>query len=208
MASICLEAIFLVSFEAQARVAQWLEHRIHIPAVVSSNLTPGTTIMERPSKLILFCGLPGSGKTTEARKLEQETHAVRLSPDEWMTDLGVNLFDEEFRAKMEVRLWKFAQELLRSGHDVILENGLWTRSERDAKRRDAQALNIVTEMHYLDVPLEELIRRLEIRNISGDYGIVSVEREEIEGYFQKFEVPDEAELALFDKLVVHKPDSE
>jgi uridine kinase len=32
--------------------------------------------------LIIVCGLPGSGKTTHARRLEQELCAVRFYPDD------------------------------------------------------------------------------------------------------------------------------
>jgi len=34
------------------------------------------------SILHLICGLPGSGKTTLAKKLEREHTAIRLCPDE------------------------------------------------------------------------------------------------------------------------------
>lgn len=155
-------------------------------------------------KLILFCGLPGSGKTTLARKIAEETSAVRLCPDEWMMDLGIDLFNEKFRDKLEVRLWKLGLELLRLGCDVILENGLWTRKERDDKRADVKKLGVITEFHYLDVSLEELVRRIEIRNTSGDDAVVRIKQEQIEGYSKLFEAPDEAELALFTNSIVHK----
>jgi predicted kinase len=37
--------------------------------------------------LFLICGLPCSGKTTLARRLEVEHHAIRLTPDEWIAEL-------------------------------------------------------------------------------------------------------------------------
>jgi predicted kinase len=54
--------------------------------------------------LILICGLPGAGKTTLARRLEQELPAIRLSPDEWIADLGVDFYNEAFRDRLERRL--------------------------------------------------------------------------------------------------------
>ena len=59
----------------------------------------------RPN-LILVCGLPGSGKTTIARRLEQETGAIRLNIDEWVAALGVDFFDFEFRLRLESRLYE------------------------------------------------------------------------------------------------------
>jgi predicted kinase len=85
-------------------------------------------------RLIVVCGLPGSGKTTLAKALESRLRAVRLCPDEWMDALSLDLYDEERRAKIEALQWKFARELLALGLTVIVEWGTWGRSERDALR--------------------------------------------------------------------------
>jgi predicted kinase len=100
-------------------------------------------------RLIIVCGLPGSGKTTLARALENKLHAVRLSPDEWIDALSLNLYDEEKREKIEALQWKFGQKLLALGLTVIIEWGTWGRSERDTLRLGARALGAAVELHYL-----------------------------------------------------------
>jgi len=45
-------------------------------------------------RLIIVCGLPGSGKTTTARRLEDAHDAIRLCPDDWMEALAIDIFDE------------------------------------------------------------------------------------------------------------------
>lgn len=51
------------------------------------------------SKLIIVCGLPGSGKTAHAKRLAERLHAIRLAPDEWMNDLAIDLRDESMRER-------------------------------------------------------------------------------------------------------------
>lgn len=152
--------------------------------------------MGRVPRLILLCGLPCAGKTTLAKRLEHEVPAVRLCPDEWISDLGVDLFDEPFRARLEARFRRLAADLLRLGQDVVLEFGFWSRAERDELRDMARDLGVAVELRFLDVPFAELVRRLEIRNRTD--GLVVITEEQMVGYARLFEAPDAAELALYD----------
>src|SRR5271170_1112148 len=61
-------------------------------------------------RLIIVCGLPGSGKTTHAKELEEQFRAVRLAPDEWMTALAIDLYDEDRREKVESLQWQLCKD--------------------------------------------------------------------------------------------------
>ena len=122
------------------------------------------------ARLILTCGLPGAGKTTLARQLAADRSAVRLTKDEWLWALGSSPWDEPTREKVEHELWRLAQEILRLGLSVVLDFGLWARIERDEMRSVARGLGVGVELHYLDVPTDELWRRIEARNSAATLG--------------------------------------
>jgi predicted kinase len=78
--------------------------------------------MAKPlTRLVLICGLPSSGKSTLARQLAPEIPAIRLDKDGWAAQLGADLWDEEFRVRLEWQLWELSQELLARGQSVILD---------------------------------------------------------------------------------------
>jgi len=152
----------------------------------------------RQVRLIVICGLPGSGKTTVAKRLAQEVPAVRLSPDEWKHALGIDYYDDAARVRLEEQLWTLAQELLGLGQSVIMENGFWAREERDELRLAARGLGAAVELHYLAAPVDELWQRLQLRNEDAQPGAVPIKRSDLEKWAAQFEAPDAAELALFD----------
>ncbi len=158
---------------------------------------------QRP-RLITFCGLPGSGKTTTAKEVEKATGAVRLNIDEWVAALGVDFWDDEFRHILHARLYEHGIALLKLGQSIILEDGVWKRDERDRLREVAHKLGAAIEIHYFDVPFDELWRRLEARNALGAHGTVPITKELLKECLLRFQPPDEAELALFDCYVIYK----
>ncbi|WP_433222459.1 AAA family ATPase [Dactylosporangium sp. CS-047395] len=137
-----------------------------------------------------MCGLPGSGKTTLAKRIADEHGAIRLCADEWMLDP----FDLPARLHLERRFWLLAQDLLARGQSVILESGFWFRADRDEKRERSRALKAKVRLLYLDVPIDELARRLAARNDDRP-----ITREMLDEHLPLFEPPDEEELALYDR---------
>jgi predicted kinase len=151
------------------------------------------------ARLILICGLPGSGKSSLARELARTLPAIRLNKDDWVTQLGHDVWDDEFRGRLEAVLWALAQELLAQGVSVILEWGHWTRAERDEKRLGARAIGVGVELHSLDEPLDALIARAEQRNASGEWTASPITRAHMEHWATVFEAPDAEERLLFDE---------
>jgi predicted kinase len=146
-------------------------------------------------RLIIVCGLPGSGKTRFAKALESRLRAVRFCPDEWMDALSLNLYDEERRGKIEALQWKLGQELLALGLAVIIEWGTWGRTERDALRLGARALGAAVELHYLSAPEDVLFDRIQSRGREKP----AIQREALSRWFELFKVPTPEEMALFDE---------
>jgi predicted kinase len=156
----------------------------------------------RTSRLIVVCGLPGSGKTTFAKHLEASLPAIRFSPDEWLSALSISLYDEEKRANIESLQWDLAQKLLAQGQIVIIEWGTWGRSERDVLRLGARALGAAVELHYLAASVDVLFNRLQQRAMEDP----PIEREALERWSLQFQAPSPEELALFDEPLFPRPD--
>lgn len=142
-------------------------------------------------------GYLGSGKTTLARRLEQELPAIRFTHDEWMArfygiDPPVEHF-ADYSSRVSARIDSLWPRCLRLGLDVVLDLNFWTRRDRDAARMTAQSLGAAVRLYRLTCPDEVAWRRIERRNASLDGSSLFIARNTFEVLSAAFEPldPDE-----------------
>ena len=148
--------------------------------------------------LYLMVGLPCSGKTTRAKELENELFALRLTPDEWHVNLfGHDINDPEHDKRhnlIENMLWQIAARALSLGTNIILDFGFWAKEEREDFRSRAKRIGARSEIVYMDIDEEELIKRVKIRNENLTNTIHYIPEEMMRSWIQFFQKPDSNEL--------------
>lgn len=144
--------------------------------------------------LFLTVGLPAAGKTTAARRLEIEHHALRLTKDEWVKALYAGDNPPAASDVIEGRLIKLGLRALELGTSVVLDFGLWSRDERSALRQAAAALGARCELHYLEITPAEQRRRLDRRQADAPHTTWRMSDAELAGWAAAIDVPTPGEL--------------
>lgn len=147
----------------------------------------------RPTMYVMV-GLPGAGKTTQARQLEVEKQALRLTPDEWMIPLFGEPEAGGKRDVLEGRLVWLAIRALRLGVSVVLDFGVWSRNERMALRSLAAQAGAGCELVYLEVSEAEQRQRVGIRFATEPTSTFDLTDQDLDTFRSLFDIPDQDEL--------------
>ena len=100
--------------------------------------------------LFLTVGLPCTGKTTAARRIEVEHRALRLTKDEWVKALFGHENPPSAQDVIEGRLIEVGLRALELGNNVVIDYGLWGRDERSALRKAAADRAAMVHMRYFE----------------------------------------------------------
>lgn len=122
-------------------------------------------IKQRLGTLVFFCGKMGAGKSTMAKQIATDRHAVLLSEDEWLADLFPNkistLADYVACAQQLKRpIKKLVQSVLQTGTDVVMDFPANTRSQRAWFQEIFAAVGAEHELVYIDLPDETCLRQI------------------------------------------------
>jgi predicted kinase len=150
-------------------------------------------MMSRPT-LFLTVGLPATGKTTAARRIEVEQKALRLTKDEWVKALYGHENPSSAQDVIEGRLIQIALRALALGTNVVIDYGLWGRDERSALRQAAAELGATVEMHYFELTAAEQRNRLDRRLTEASHTTWQMSDEELARWAADIDVPTPGEL--------------
>jgi len=147
-------------------------------------------------RVVFMCGPAGSGKSTVARRYEQQG-MVRLSFDQeaWSRGITTMPLPADTRRDIERVLRARLADLVRAGSDVVLDFSFWSRRMREEYREFLRPFGVVPETVYLATDRATVLQRVADRAArDGDDFNLSTELAAF--YFDHFEVPTAAEGPL------------
>jgi predicted kinase len=151
-------------------------------------------VMTTRPTLFLTVGLPGTGKTTEAQRLEVEEEALRLTKDEWVKALCGLANPPAASDVIEGRLIEIGLRALGLGINVVIDFGLWGRDERSALRQAAADLGAAVDMRYFELPPAEQRQRLDRRQAQEPHTTWRMSDEELAQWAATISIPAQEEL--------------
>ena len=159
---------------------------------------------ESSGKVVMMCGISGSGKTTFAKQLEAFQFR-RLSIDEEIWNsygrYGIDYPEEKYQILQihaEGKLFLRFQDFLKKGYNIVLDFSFWQKKKRDEFKNIIQYNGRKCFLIYMDTAVEVIKIRLARRNESFDanaaFPITGVL---LNRFIKSFEIPSgEGELCV------------
>jgi predicted kinase len=151
-------------------------------------------VLAKQPILFLTVGLPATGKTAAARRIEIEHNALRLTKDEWVKALYGHENPPSAQDVIEGRRIQIALRALELGTNVVIDYGLWSRDERSALRQAAADLGAAVQMRYFELTPAEQRRRLDLRQAEAPHTTWPMAEEELIEWAASIDIPTPGEL--------------
>lgn len=154
--------------------------------------TPSQPASPAPA-LHLFCGKAGAGKSTLAQELARDHGMMLISEDGWLSTLFpaeiASLADYAERAtRLKRALAPHLTQLLQHGVMLALDFPMNTAASRAWARDLAEAAGVSAVLHWLDLPDDVCLARVNARNASGEHPY-TLSAEQFAQLGRHFEVP-------------------
>jgi len=142
----------------------------------------------------VICGFIGAGKTTFARKLEKETKAIRITKDEWIIKIFGNKITsdknfERYDKNITELATDIAFEILKSGGDVIIDEGFWVKSQRDDIKKKILNIGAKPMLYYVECSVEKMRERVVNRSKTPPLDSFEINEEMFDKYLKYWEPP-------------------
>ena len=110
------------------------------------------------AKLAIMCGLPRSGKTTLAKRLERDGW-VCVCPDDIRLALHGQPFVKEAESSVWAIVWTRAHTLLQGDHMVLIDATNLTKKSRSSWRKLAEEFGLDLDIYLVETPFEVCLER-------------------------------------------------
>ena len=144
---------------------------------------------KKKNTVYLIHGFIAAGKTTYAKKLENETGAIRFTKDEWtIALLGINPpadMIEQYDSRMTILAQSVAFKCIKAGLDVILDDGFWVRAQRDEIRRQIIEIGANFQLIYVKCS-DEIMKKRALNRSSNNLTDTFYIDEKIYESFKKY----------------------
>jgi predicted kinase len=153
--------------------------------------------MKPNATVYILCGFIGAGKTTFAKQLEARTGAVRITKDEWLIQMVGNDPTIDGYADFDSRMCGLSRDvafrLAAKGIDVIIDEGVWEKEQRDILRRRAEDVGAHAVLVFLDTSMETIRERVARRNLHVAPDSFTISEDLLDFYLQYWEPPGDDE---------------
>jgi len=151
------------------------------------------------NKLYILCGIPFSGKSTLAKKMEDKLNTLSIDLDAikfefFGSDATDAQIGKEGWNRIYQEMYQRIKDALASGRSVVHDTGNFTKYERDLVRKIAAELKIDSVTIFVDIPTAEAYKRL----VSNRHTKLrfDVPDDDFYGVVEEMEIPDTSEKHL------------